>query len=145
MGKRCVLQDRVWLNVGGASAELHIGQYTFIGRDTEIEVAHAVRIGEGCLIAPGVFITDHNHETRRGLPMWQQPCNSAPVVIGNDVWISTKAVILPGVTVGDGAVIAAGAVVNSDVPPNSIFGGVPAKFIRLREAVSSTASGGEAK
>ncbi len=54
------------------------------------------------------------------------------VIIGNDVWIGHAAIVLPGVTVGDGAVIAAGAVVSKDVAPYTIVGGVPAKTIRLR-------------
>ena len=63
MGRRCVMQANVWLNVGGESARLIIGEYTFVGRNTEIEVAREVIVGTGCLIAPGVFITDHNHAT----------------------------------------------------------------------------------
>jgi acetyltransferase-like isoleucine patch superfamily enzyme len=134
MGARCSLQPFVWLNVGGDSARLAIGEYTFIGRGTEVEVSLSVTIGTGGLIAPGVFITDHNHSTTLGTPMYVQPCVAAPVVIGDDVWIGANSVILPGVTIGSGAVVAAGAVVNRDVPPNAIVGGVPAKVIRQRGA-----------
>lgn len=54
------------------------------------------------------------------------------VIIGNDVWIGANSIILDGVVIGDGAIISAGAVVNKDVPPYTIFGGVPAKFIKYR-------------
>ena len=54
----------------------------------------------------------------------------APIRVGNDVWIGANATVLPGVTVGDGAVIAAGAVVTRDVPPMTVVGGVPAKIIK---------------
>lgn len=133
MGERCVLQQDVWLNVGSESAELTIGAYTFIGRGTEIEVAQRVTVGPECLIAPGVFITDHNHGTRAGTPMFRQPCEARPVAIGRDVWIGARAIVLPGVTIGDGAVVAAGAVVTADVAPLSVVGGVPARAIGSRK------------
>lgn len=134
MGPRCVLQPMVWLNVEAENGTLNIGDYTFIGRGTEIEVSQSVTIGKHCLIAPNVFITDHNHDTRRqGIPMFEQRCLSAPVTIGHNVWIGANSVILPGVTLGDGAVVGAGSVVTKDVPPNTIVGGVPAKFLRERE------------
>lgn len=133
MGTRCMLQPDVWLNVGSDKATLEIGEYTFLGRGVEIEVSQRVRIGRGALIAPGVFITDHNHGTLPGRPMFEQPCIAAPVEIGNDVWIGANAVILPGVSIGDGAIVAAGAVVTQDVAASNIVGGVPAKFIKRRE------------
>lgn len=136
IGPRCVLQPFVWLNVGGDGARLEIGEFTFIGRGTEIEVSQKVTIGKGALIAPGVFITDHNHNTSLGEPMYVQPCIASAVEIGDDVWIGANSVILPGVRVGSGAVVAAGAVVNRDVPPNVIVGGVPAKIIRERGTVA---------
>ena len=132
MGTRCSLQENVWLFVGGESAQMHIGEYTFIGRNTEIEVAREVRIGRGCLIAPNVFITDHDHGIVAGQMMFEQSSHIAPVIIGNDVWIAANAVILAGVTIGDGAVVAAGAVVTRDVEENTIVGGVPAKRIKKR-------------
>jgi acetyltransferase-like isoleucine patch superfamily enzyme len=132
LGPRCVLQPGVWLNVGADTARLEIGSHTFLGRGVEIEVSTQVVIGSGGLIAPGVFITDHNHSTALGIPMFEQPCVAAPVSIGDDVWIGANAVILPGVEVGNGAVIAAGAVVNAKVPAGAIVGGVPAKLIRFR-------------
>lgn len=132
MGGRCVLQRDVWLNVGSDEARLEIGEFTFIGRGTEIEVSQRVVIGRGCLIAPGVFVTDHNHSTAVGMPMFEQPCKAAPVSIGDDVWVGANAVILAGVTIGSGAIVAAGAVVNRDVPPMTIVGGVPARMISTR-------------
>ena len=59
-------------------------------------------------------------------------CPIRPITIGNDVWIGTRVIILPGVAIGDQAVIAAGSVVTKDVPAKAIVGGVPAKFIRER-------------
>lgn len=132
MGPRCVLHPNVWLNAGSSSASLIIGDHTFFGRGATIEVSTRVTIGRGGLIAPGVYITDHNHDTALGAPMFERSCIAAPVSIGDDVWIGAHAVVLPGVHIGDGAVVAAGAVVNRSVPARAIVGGVPARLIRYR-------------
>lgn len=91
-----------------------------------------VIIGDGALLAPGVVITTVNHAF---LPKARRDhlCTAKKIVIGNDVWIGANCTILPGVTIGSNVIIAAGAVVNRDVPDNCIFGGVPAKFIKPLE------------
>jgi len=132
LGQRCTLHPNVWLNIGVDNARLTIGEYTFLGRNVEIRVNTSVEIGRGCLIAPGVFMTDHNHGTSLGQPMFEQPCISASIHIGDDVWIGANAVILPGVEIGTGAVVAAGAVVTGAVAAGTIVGGVPARVIRHR-------------
>jgi acetyltransferase-like isoleucine patch superfamily enzyme len=134
MGQRCVLQRGVWLSIGATDGILEIGDHSFLGQGVEIEVSMRVRIGRGALIAPDVYITDHNHQTSLGAPMFERPCISAPVEIGEDVWIGAKCVILPGVTIGSGAIVAAGAVVNRDVAANAIVAGIPARFIKFRSA-----------
>lgn len=132
IGERSMFQSDVWLNVGSENAVLEIGNRVFMGRGTEIEVAERVFIGNHALIAPGVFISDHNHGMGNDLPMDEQKCEIRPIFIGNDVWVGANAVILSGVNIGDGAVVAAGAVVNNDVEPYSIVGGVPARLIKRR-------------
>lgn len=132
-GKRVVLQEKVWLNIGADSGKLSLGDFVFIGRGTEIEVVLEVSIGRGCLIAPGVFITDHDHDVAiKGIPMFEQPCIKKPVVIEDDVWLGANAIVTAGVTIGTGAVVAAGAVVTKSVPSYTIVGGVPARPIRKR-------------
>ncbi len=88
-----------------------------------------VTIGDGVLLAPNVLITTVNHsmtaEGRRA-----HLCTAAPIVIGNDVWIGGNAVILPGVTLGDNVIVAAGAVVTRDVPDDTLVAGVPAKPVK---------------
>ncbi len=90
-----------------------------------------IYIGDGALIGHNVVLATLNHAmspSRRGTMV------PAPIRIGKNVWIGSNAAILPGVTIGDGAIVAAGAVVTRDVPENAIVGGVPAKVIRhLRE------------
>ena len=85
------------------------------------------------MIAPFVYIVDSNHEIAKGKLINQQVNKTAPIEIGNDVWISTGAKILKGIKIGNGAVIAAGAVVTQDVSPYSIYGGIPAKKIGERK------------
>ena len=74
----------------------------------------------------------YNQEVRN-IPMMEQGSTEpAPVVIGDDVWIGRRAIIMPGVRIGNGCVIGAGAVVTKDVPPYCVVGGVPAKIIKKR-------------
>lgn len=85
-------------------------------------------MGPECLI----YTQNHVFESRE-IPMCQQGVTAPrPVEIGNDVWIGVRVIILPGVHVGDGAIIGAGSVVTRDVEPYSIVGGNPAKLIRKR-------------
>ncbi len=90
-------------------------------------------IGNNVMMAPEVTILtlSHNYH-RKDIPIIKQGFNVNQVVINDDVWIGYRAIILPGVTVGKGSVIAAGAVVTKDIEPNTVVGGVPAKFIKYR-------------
>jgi galactoside O-acetyltransferase len=122
-------------------SEIRIGSRTFIGRSTII-CAQGVTIGDDVLISWGCQIVDHDSHALdwadrssdvgdwyKGSKDWSKvPC--APVVIGNRVWIGFNALVLKGVHIGDGAVVAAGSVVTRDVPANSLVGGNPARVIR---------------
>lgn len=106
---------------------LEVGRNFNINRGVNIYARGGVKIGDYVLIGPNVIIASSQHRYNiRGLPILFQGHEKQQVVIGNDVWIGANAVILPGVTVGDGAIIGAGAVVTVDVEPYSIVGGVPA-------------------
>ena len=114
----------------GGKLELKSG---FCNADTKIRCKNHIIIGEGATISHNVTIEDfdghqlyHVDENGEKTPV---PI-SAPIVIGDHVWIGAKATILKGVTIGDGAVIAAGSVVTRDVPAHSLCAGVPAKVIR---------------
>ena len=91
-------------------------------------------IGDHAMIGGGVLICGVNHgfETR-AVPMRQQAFEAAPIAIGRDVWIGMGAIILPGVTLGDGAIVGAGAVVTSDVASGAIVSGMPARVVKFRE------------
>ena len=92
----------------------------------------AVEIGSNVLIAPGSVLTTVNHSLspRRRL---ENQCRALPIRIADNVWIGANCTILPGVSIGENAVIAAGAVVTKDVPANAIVAGVPAKLLRYQE------------
>lgn len=91
-------------------------------------------IGENVMMGPDVTILSQTHIIDRvDIPMGQQGMREAEVIIGNDVWIGMRVVIMPGVKVGNGVVIGAGAVVTKDIPDYAIVGGVPAKIIKFRK------------
>lgn len=92
-----------------------------------------IHLGSNVLMGPGVLITAANYRFNDGHPVTEQAMDEADVSIGNDVWLGAKAMVMPGVTVGDGAIIAAGAVVTRDIPPMAIAAGVPAKVVGRRE------------
>lgn len=90
-------------------------------------------IGDNVMMGPDVVILTHTHNIDRSdIPMGKQGSRIAKVTIGNDVWIGMRSIIMPGVNIGNGAVIGAGAVVTKDVPDYAIVGGVPAKVIKYR-------------
>jgi len=114
-------------------AKISIGENTTIGYHNFIFSSDKITIGDNCLIAPFVYIVDSDHQIDRDMLINQQANQTAPISIGNDVWIASNVTILKGVTIKDGAVIAAGAVVKDDVEAYAIYGGVPAKKIGERE------------
>lgn len=104
------------------NAKLKVGS-GFINYDSVIECFDKITIGKNARISERVVIRDSNNHTilREGYQ------KSAPIKIGDNVWIGVGATILSGVTIGDGAIVAAGAIVTKDVPPKALVAGVPAK------------------
>lgn len=128
-----------------------IGRCSYLSADCTVE--SNVRIGRYCSIAPQVYIAPGEHSVKDATthplmydPFWRRQLgieekpeyrthmesDDRVTVVGSDVWIGYRAIVLRGVTIGDGAVVAAGAVVTKDVPPYAIVGGVPARVIRYR-------------
>ena len=93
-----------------------------------------ITIGDNVLIGPNVVLRSNNHVIELGDALIsEQGMTEGTIVIGDDVWIASNAVILQNVAIGDGAVIAAGAVVTKDIPPYTVVGGVPARTIGTRQ------------
>jgi acetyltransferase-like isoleucine patch superfamily enzyme len=110
-----------------------IGNNVGIAQNCFIQVRGKVEIGCDVIIGPGVSIFSEAHNSKRtDIPIVTQGETRMDVKIGNDVWIGSNSTILGGVTIGDSSIIAAGAVVNRDVPAFSIVAGVPAKVIKIR-------------
>ncbi len=104
-----------------------VGEDVFINACCHFQDHGGVTIGDGCQIGHNVVFATLNHGL---LPEDRKNTYPAPIVLGRNVWVGSNATILQGVTVGDNAVVAAGAVVTKDVAANTVVGGVPAKFIR---------------
>lgn len=111
---------------------IHVGKHFIANTNTVILDIREVRIGDHCMIGPNTLITTVNHPMSP-LKRRQHKGIASPVIIGDDVWIGGNCTILPGVTIGNNVVVAAGAVVTKDVPDNCVVGGVPAKIIKYIE------------
>ena len=124
------IQSGVYIGKGN---KISIGDNSGIGENSILGTTDEIIIGDNVLIGPQIMIFTQNHNFAKDKLIRGQGGESAPVTIGNDVWIGARVTILAGVTVGDGAVIGAGAVVTKNVEPYSIIGGVPAKKIGERK------------
>lgn len=108
-----------------------IGKRVFINAGCHFQDQGGITIGDDCQIGHNVVLATLNHGFA---PNERKSMYPASIVIGKNVWIGSNASILPGVTIGDNAIIAAGAVVTKNVEENTIVGGVPAKFIKMIDA-----------
>lgn len=104
-----------------------VGENVFINACCHFQDHGGVTIGDGCQIGHNVVFATLNHSLEPQMRKFTVP---APIVLGRNVWVGSNSTILPGVTIGDNAVVAAGAVVTKDVAPDTVVGGVPARLIR---------------
>lgn len=144
--KRTSLGSNVTIGSNVKLEEVDVARYSYVANRVSLT---DVQVGSFCSIGPGTQNHLGNHPTRAFVstsPVFYSPDAPIPsfvetetfpayggrVIIGHDVWIGAEAVIMDGVTIGDGAVIAARSVVTRDVPPYAIVGGLPARLIRFR-------------
>jgi acetyltransferase-like isoleucine patch superfamily enzyme len=140
IGNNSKLEERIYFKFDGIwqpGPNIIIGEYSFIGINTEFNIRKKIVIGDNCLIASGCKFIDHDHGfSSRKIPINMQ-CDGIelPIFLDNDVWLGVNVIILKGVTIGKGAIVAAGSIVNKSIPPYEIWAGVPARKIsdRLNE------------
>lgn len=132
-----VFGDQVTLNryacVQGGTEGVRLGHRVEINNFSIVNGTGGVDIGDDTLIGPGVRIISYQHRFVAGQTIRSQATEGRPIRIGCDCWIGANAVILAGVNIGDGAVVAAGAVVTCDVADGAIVAGVPAVIKKMRE------------
>lgn len=107
-----------------------IGNNTIIGRDAILDGRRGLTIGDNVNLSTGVWVWSEQHD--KDSPSFAP--DGGPVVIGDRAWLSCRTIVLPGVTIGEGAVVCAGAVVTKDVAPYSVVAGIPAKKIAERNS-----------
>jgi len=130
IGKHFKVYENCIIAIG--KGEILIGNNGLLGVGTYINVGNEkLTIGNGVAIAPfcKIFTFSHHYSTDKEI---MDSYKTGDVIIENDVLIGTNSIILPGVIIKKGAIVAAGSLVNKDIPENSIYGGSPAKFIRMR-------------
>ncbi|MDP5209749.1 DapH/DapD/GlmU-related protein [Microbulbifer sp. 2205BS26-8] len=112
----------------GGEAFITIGHYVLISPGVRISAAHSIEIGDACMLAANVYITDSDWH---GVYNRTRPFRcTAPVRLGNNVWIGDSATICKGVSIGDHSVVGAGSIVTRDVPTNVVVAGNPAKLVK---------------
>ena len=117
------------LSVVGPAAHVFIGQGSLVGAQCYFDAAGEIRIGAHCLVGPRVMLLTSDHPAGPdGLP--QMAPVGRPITIGDRVWIGAATLVLPGVTVGDDCVLAAGAVITSDCAPRGVYAGIPARRVK---------------
>ena len=147
LGERCVLEPDIYFKYDGywkPGPSIRIGNRVFIGRGVEFNIQGEIEIGDDCLIASGCIFVDHDHGTGGSGLINRQPPLIRPISIAGNVWIGANVVVLKGVTIGEGSVVAAGTVVTKEIPAGEIWGGVPARKLgsRMLEAVEREPASG---
>ena len=130
------LQLTAWQH-GAEQPRITIGNHCTLRRGCHVTASRKIIIGDNLLTGTNVLITDNSHgeatREQMQLPPDSRPIYSkGPVVIGDNVWLGNNVCVMPGVTIGDGAVIGANSVVTHDVPAYSVAAGIPAKIINVR-------------
>ncbi len=156
LGRNVFMDDRVVVFQRETGGSVVLGDWVCIYRDSILETGEngcieigdeasvhprcqinaykgSIRIGAGVMIAPSCALYSYDHGIRAGVPIREQPIRSkGDIVIGDESWISFGAVILGGVKIGEGAVVAAGSVVTKDVPDGAVVAGNPARLVKMR-------------
>lgn len=133
IGNDCILQHEVFFNYDHfwqPGPSIVLGDKVFVANGVEFNIRDGLRIGDGSLIGAGSFLVDHDHAVEPGKSYATGCGESSPICLGRNVWVGARCIVLKGVSIGDNAIIAAGAVVTKSVPANEIWAGNPARFLR---------------
>jgi len=136
IGDNCRIERDIYLKFDGIwrnGKAIKIGNNVFIGSQCEFNITQSISVGDDTLIASGCRFIDHDHGIMHDGLMRKQPGVASAIKIGNDVWLGCNVIVLKGVEIGDGAIIAAGAVVTKSISSYEIWAGVPAKKIGDRK------------
>jgi serine acetyltransferase len=128
----CVLEHNIFFKYSSywkKGYAITIGKRVFIGNHCEFNISKRIWIDDDCNIASGCKFIDHDHGIKLGELIGKQESVEGDIIIGKDVWLGFNVIVLKNVTIGNGAVIAAGAVVTKSIPAFEIWAGVPAKKI----------------
>lgn len=112
---------------------IELGKNVGIANSVNLDCRGSVKIGNDTIIGfeTVILTSTHKHQDKT-IPIKNQGMYKKPISIGDDVWVGARSMIMPGVTINNGAIIGANSVVTKDVPPNAIVGGIPAKVIKYR-------------
>lgn len=133
LGRSLLIYPGLYLETQEEGA-ISIGDRVTLSRGVHVVAYDRLEIGPGAIIGEYTSIRDANHHIESGVSWHDSGYDRAPITIGADVWIGHGAIVLPGVRIGDGAVVGANAVVNRDVPAGAVVGGVPARVLRAAGA-----------
>jgi acetyltransferase-like isoleucine patch superfamily enzyme len=136
LGNNCILEQNIYFKFDGlwkSEPSIIIGDKVFLGTGCEFNIRQGITIGENTLVASGCRFIDHDHGTNINQIMRVQHGPEKAINIGHDVWLGCNVVVLKGVEIGDGAIVAAGAVVTKSILQNEIWAGVPARKIGDRK------------
>ena len=113
--------------------KIRLGKHVSIANNVILDCRGSLKVGDDSIIGfeTVILTSTHRHE-EKDVPIRKQGMFSKPISIGKDVWIGARTIIMPGITIHDGAIIGANSVVTRDVPSKAIVGGIPAKIIKYR-------------
>ena len=125
IGRRCAIAAgaKIW-----APWNLSMGDYVAVANGAELYTVAPIRFGHHITISQDAYLCTASHDISKRL----KPLTTSPIEVGDFSWVCARAIVLPGVTVGEGAVVAAGAVVTKDVPPWTVVAGNPAREVKKR-------------
>jgi acetyltransferase-like isoleucine patch superfamily enzyme len=132
LGDNVIIDNFAFFQLTKPKPILKIGDHVGIGRYSIIAVKGTTKIGKYTQIGPSCQINDHGHNFKVNELIMNQQAIIEDVTIGEDCWLGSGVRILKGVTIGNGSIVGAGSVVTKNIPPNEIWAGVPAVFIKRR-------------